>query len=218
MDTKASGIKQYFRKNKSLSVIAICLLICLVISGGVSTFSLFNSFRISQQLGERQTEYDELENAYSLLSDQNDELQLHYKNLQSEINSYKDQQSTIDEQKKTIEDLSLKLTDVQEKYDALSTENAELKENISDLKETITELEEASGSGGGGSGSGGGTFFVPESSAGNNDSAGEMVWLSETGSKYHSIPDCGRMNPNKARQVTKASAESQGYDACSKCW
>ena len=29
---------------------------------------------------------------------------------------------------------------------------------------------------------------------------------------------CGRMNPNKARQVTKASAESQGYDACSKCW
>ena len=50
------------------------------------------------------------------------------------------------------------------------------------------------------------------------DSSGGMVWLSETGSKYHSIPNCGRMNPNKARQVTQSSAESSGYDRCSKCF
>lgn len=46
----------------------------------------------------------------------------------------------------------------------------------------------------------------------------EMVWLSETGTKYHNKPNCGRMNPDKARQVTKEQAESQGYDACKNCY
>lgn len=49
-------------------------------------------------------------------------------------------------------------------------------------------------------------------------SVGGMVWLSETGSKYHSIPDCGNMNPNRAYQVSRSEAESQGYEACKKCW
>lgn len=47
---------------------------------------------------------------------------------------------------------------------------------------------------------------------------GQMVWLSETGSKYHSINNCGRMNPEKARQVTLESAIAQGFEACSKCY
>lgn len=46
---------------------------------------------------------------------------------------------------------------------------------------------------------------------------GQMVWLSETGEKYHSINNCGRMNPNKARQVTLESAQNS-YGRCSKCW
>lgn len=47
---------------------------------------------------------------------------------------------------------------------------------------------------------------------------GQMVWLSATGKKYHSISNCGNMNPAKARQVTLESAISTGYDACSKCY
>lgn len=47
---------------------------------------------------------------------------------------------------------------------------------------------------------------------------GEMVWLSETGSKYHNKPNCGRMNPDKAWQVSRSKAESMGYDACKKCY
>lgn len=41
----------------------------------------------------------------------------------------------------------------------------------------------------------------------------KMVWLSATVEKVHSIPDCGRMNPNTARNVPDS-----GYDYCSKCW
>lgn len=50
-----------------------------------------------------------------------------------------------------------------------------------------------------------------------NASAGEMVWLSATGSKYHNKPDCGNMNPNNARQVPLAEAQ-QNYEACKKCY
>ena len=51
-----------------------------------------------------------------------------------------------------------------------------------------------------------------------NSSGTAMCWLSATGSKYHSINNCGRMNPNNARQVTIAEAEHQGYGRCKKCW
>ena len=46
---------------------------------------------------------------------------------------------------------------------------------------------------------------------------GGKVWISETGKKYHSIPNCGRMNPNKASQVSVSDAEGMGLSPCSKC-
>lgn len=45
-----------------------------------------------------------------------------------------------------------------------------------------------------------------------------MVWISETGSKYHTIPNCGRMNPDKASQVTVSEAQSMGLEPCQKCY
>lgn len=44
------------------------------------------------------------------------------------------------------------------------------------------------------------------------------AWLSATGSKYHSVSNCGRMNPDKATQTTVSAAEAAGYERCSKCW
>lgn len=70
----------------------------------------------------------------------------------------------------------------------------------------------------GASGSSGGSSAAASarsSSAGGGDT---MVWLSATGSKYHSKNNCGRMNPSKARQTTRSAAEASGYKACSKCW
>lgn len=45
-----------------------------------------------------------------------------------------------------------------------------------------------------------------------------MVWISETGSKYHRVNDCGKMNPDRARQIPLSQAQQMGYDACSKCY
>lgn len=46
----------------------------------------------------------------------------------------------------------------------------------------------------------------------------EMVWVSSTGSKYHKKPDCGKMNPDKAIQMSRSDAKKAGYDACKKCY
>lgn len=46
----------------------------------------------------------------------------------------------------------------------------------------------------------------------------QMVWISETGSKYHSRNNCGRMNPDRATQVTQSEAESMGLGRCKNCW
>ena len=46
----------------------------------------------------------------------------------------------------------------------------------------------------------------------------DTVWLSATGSKYHSVNNCGRMNPNKATAISRSEAESMGYGPCSNCF
>lgn len=51
-----------------------------------------------------------------------------------------------------------------------------------------------------------------------NTGESALVWLSATGEKYHSINNCGRMNPDNARQVTEEYAISSGFEKCSKCW
>lgn len=45
-----------------------------------------------------------------------------------------------------------------------------------------------------------------------------MVWVSETGSKYHRINNCGRMNPDKAVQMSQSDAEARGLEPCKKCY
>lgn len=46
----------------------------------------------------------------------------------------------------------------------------------------------------------------------------DYVWISSTGSKYHSKPDCGTMNPDKATQISQSDAEINGYEPCKKCY
>lgn len=59
---------------------------------------------------------------------------------------------------------------------------------------------------------------VPEQEESNNADLGTMVWIPATGEKYHSIPNCGRMNPDTASQVSRSEAEAMGYGPCSKCY
>ena len=53
-------------------------------------------------------------------------------------------------------------------------------------------------------------------SSGNAGSWQGLVWLTETGEKYHKIRSCGNTNESNAWQVTIAEAERLGYTACRK--
>lgn len=144
---------------------------------------------ISSQFDSINTKYQNLASEYRVLSKE-------YNEIESEINNYKDQQDKIDE-------LTQQLSDLQSKNTELEEENKSLESQISSLQSE----DDGSSSGNG--------MRLPSSIT---SSSGGTVWLSATGSKYHSIPDCGNMNPNKARQVSQSSAEASGYEPCSKCY
>ncbi len=51
------------------------------------------------------------------------------------------------------------------------------------------------------------------------DAGQELVWVSETGKKYHSKNTCYPINPDNARQVTKEEAVNVlGLEPCGKCY
>ena len=53
-------------------------------------------------------------------------------------------------------------------------------------------------------------------SDGGSTGSGVMVWIPNSGSKYHSYSGCsGMVNPT---QVTKEQAIAWGYEACKNCW
>ena len=45
-----------------------------------------------------------------------------------------------------------------------------------------------------------------------------LVKVNESGKKYHRIPNCGNMNPNRAHKVTLSQAKQRGYTACKNCY
>lgn len=63
------------------------------------------------------------------------------------------------------------------------------------------------------------TVNAPESTdTSETANTSQMVWQSATGSKYHAIPNCGNMNPDKAVEITLDYAESIGLGRCKNCW
>lgn len=85
-------------------------------------------------------------------------------------------------------------------------------DGITDSGNTGSENESMS------SGSDASGSVTNDTGSGSGGSDTLMVWKSATGSKYHSINNCGNMNPDKATQITEAQAISQGLGKCSKCW
>ena len=59
-------------------------------------------------------------------------------------------------------------------------------------------------------------FQAAADTAAKNPAAEKTVYVSATGSKYHSKPDCGNMS--SANEITLSEAQSRGLTACSRCW
>ena len=50
-----------------------------------------------------------------------------------------------------------------------------------------------------------------------SDANEASVWISPTGTRYHSRADCGTMDPEKAVELSLARAIDEGYLACKNC-
>lgn len=61
-------------------------------------------------------------------------------------------------------------------------------------------------------------YTTTDSSNVNTDSAGEkntIVWITDSGSKYHSKPSCSNMKSPK--EITLEEAQKEGYEPCKRC-
>lgn len=192
-----SKLKQI--RKKTLYIFLAILLVAFGISGVINVAQM-------DQTEKSQRTIESLEDDIAELNDKYETLVLENQELESEIQKYQDQQETIDS-------LNKQLAELKAQYDTLKTENETLKSENASLKSQLEQKQASAQS----SSSGGSSGTWKSGSNQSNDSGG-TVWLSATGEKYHSISNCGRMNPNNARQVTKSAAESSGYEPCSKCY
>ena len=203
-ESKVQRLKQYILRNKVLTAVAAFLFILVISTSGTVSSAVNERDALQDQLEEREQQYEELQGSLDSLTEQYQNLQGDYDNLKAELTNYQDQQSTID-------DLNSQLAELQGNYDTLSAQNEELKAQNDSLNSQVSSLQTQSADAAA-------SASYTSSTDSSGDGSGGVVWLSATGSKYHSIPDCGNMNPSKARQVSRSTAEAQGYSACSKCW
>lgn len=194
------------KKRKKISISMILCIVFLITTGIFWSNSEQNAksyAAVQKQYDKLKSEQDSLSKEVSYYKEQYEAIEQQLDEQNSEIDNLKDENSKKQDQ---IDNLKNKNSDLKKRVNTLKSEKKKLKTENASLK---TEAEEASSSS---DESGRGGMPAP------SDSQGTMVWLSETGSKYHSIPDCGRMNPDKAWQVSESEAEAEGYGRCSKCF
>ena len=189
------------KKRKKISISMILCVVFLITTG----IFWSNSEENSKSYVAVQKQYDELKSKY-------DSVEKQFNAQEDEIETLKNENSEKQDQIESLED---KNSDLKEKVNTLRSEKKKLKTENASLK---TKAEKARSTSNTNSGSRGGMPVSNYSSDSSSDSEETMVWLSETGSKYHSIPDCGRLNPDKARLVTESDAESMGYGRCHNCF
>ena len=199
------------KKRKKISIPMILCVVFLITTG----IFWSNSEKNSKSYAAVQKQYDELKSEYDSIEQQFNEQEDEIESLKSENSEQQDQIESLEDKNS---DLKEKVNTLKSEKKKLKTENASLKTKAKKASSTSSSTNNSSSSSSSSDSHGGGRRIGSYSSDSSSDSEETMVWLSETGSKYHSIPDCGRMNPDKARQVTESDAESMGYGRCSKCF
>lgn len=186
-------LKEHIMGSKPFRFIFGILIVCIIALAGLVGLTVKENYSMSARLQKQQNQYEQLQDEKETLSKNYESLQDDYDSLEYEITYYEDQQDTVKELESKIEDL-------EENNKTETVETSE--ENQEDSIVTSSEIS--------------GTEDTDTRST--DDSYGTMVWLSETGTKYHSYSSCGNMNPAKARQVSESSAKAQGYQPCKNCW
>lgn len=124
---------------------------------------------------------------------------------------------TMDELQDSVADLEESLSAAETERDTALSDLAAASGIISGLQEQVEDLQsalaDAETSVSQSTTTTGGTGSSDGSTGG---SAGTLVWIPNSGSKYHSTSTCSNMkNPT---QVSLETALARGFGKCSKCW
>ncbi len=181
-----------FDKNtlKTLVIAASLLLNCIL--GGAS-------YTYYHHLAEQMNETASLQSQVSHLEGSVSDLQAQVDESQPTIDGLKAQVSSLTEEKSGL----------QAQVDTLTSQKADLQKQVDTLKAGAS-----SGSSSGSSSSGGSSASVPAAYSSSDDQS-ETVYVTDTGSKYHSA-GCRYLKKSQI-PMSLSEAKRQGYTACSVC-
>lgn len=140
--------------------------------------------------------------------------------LQSQVShlegSVSDLQAQVDESQPTIDGLKAQVASLTEEKNGLQTQVDTLTSQKADLQKQVDTLKAgaSSGSSSGSSSSGGSSASVPAAYSSSDDQS-ETVYVTNTGSKYHSA-GCRYLKKSQI-PISLSEAKRQGYTACSVC-
>lgn len=140
--------------------------------------------------------------------------------LQSQVNhlegSVSDLQAQADESQPAIDGLKAQVASLTEEKNGLQTQVDTLTSQKADLQKQVDTLKAgaSSGSSSGSSSSGGSSASVPAAYSSSDDQS-ETVYVTNTGSKYHSA-GCRYLKKSQI-PMSLSEAKRQGYTACSVC-
>ena len=140
--------------------------------------------------------------------------------LQSQVShlegSVSDLQAQVDESQPTIDGLKAQVSSLTEEKNGLQAQVDTLTSQKADLQKQVDTLKAgaSSGSSSGSSSSGGSSASVPAAYSSSDDQS-ETVYVTDTGSKYHSA-GCRYLKKSQI-PISLSEAKRQGYTACSVC-
>lgn len=140
--------------------------------------------------------------------------------LQSQVShlegSVSDLQAQVDESQPAIDGLKAQVASLTEEKNGLQSQVDTLTSQKTDLQKQVDTLKAgaSSGSSSGSSSSGGSSASVPAAYSSSDDQS-ETVYVTNTGSKYHSA-GCRYLKKSQI-PISLSEAKRQGYTACSVC-
>ena len=140
--------------------------------------------------------------------------------LQSQVShlegSVSDLQAQVDESQPTIDGLKAQVSSLTEEKNGLQAQVDTLTSQKADLQKQVDTLKAGASSGSSsGSSSSGGSSASVQAAYSSSDDQSETVYITNTGSKYHSA-GCRYLKKSQI-PISLSEAKRQGYTACSVC-
>ena len=138
----------------------------------------------------------------------------YYHHLAEQMNETASLQSQVSRLEGSVSDLQAQADESQPTIDGLKAQVASLTSQKADLQKQVDTLKAGASSGSSSGGSSSDSSSVPAAYSSSDDQS-ETVYITNTGSKYHSA-GCRYLKKSQI-PMSLSEAKRQGYTACSVC-